>query len=164
MMLCGRSIPPVAQCRPGRSSSCCSSFAFLSIGAGPHGRGQSIAASPSIAGLHLDLPPQITAGALSYEVFLRGFADGSRDIVELKNIGSIRLNLSGPAVSLSHPFASPLQTDITSRYDEVSLTFEINLSWRPDPGSGPLALSRNPVADRREVVERLIFPLSLSQP
>jgi predicted O-methyltransferase YrrM len=113
---------------------------FVSIGAGPHGWGQTPAALPSVSGLHLDLPDQVTSGTLSYEVFLRGFADGARDIVELKNYGSIRLDLRGSAMTLTHPFTSPLHTDITSRYDEVSLFFEINLSWQADPGSPPLAL------------------------
>ncbi len=47
-------------------------------------------------------------------------------------------------MTLTHPFTSPLHTDITSRYDEVSLFFEINLSWQADPGSPPLALLRLP--------------------
>jgi hypothetical protein len=46
-------------------------------------------------------------------------------------------------MTLTHPFTSPLHTDITSRYDEVSLFFE-NLSWQADPGSPPLALLRLP--------------------
>jgi len=117
---------------------------FLSISSGPHGWGQSPTALPSITGLRLDLPDQVTSGTLSYEVFLRGFADGNRDIVELKNIGSIRIDLRGSAMTLTHPFTSPLHTDMTSRYDEVGLYFEINLSWRADPGSPPLALLRVP--------------------
>ena len=117
---------------------------FLSIGVGPHGWGQSPVALPSITGLRLDLPDQSTSGTLSYEVFLRGFADGNRDIVELKNIGSIRVDLRGSAMPVTHPFTSPLHTDMPSRYDEVRLFFEINLSWRADPGSPPLALLRVP--------------------
>jgi predicted O-methyltransferase YrrM len=117
---------------------------FLSISVGPHGWGQAPTGSPTVSGLRLDLPDQVTSGTLSYEVFLRGFADGNRDIVELKNIGSIRLDLRGSAMTLTHPFTSPLHTDMTSRYDEVALFFEINLSWRADPGSPPLALLRVP--------------------
>jgi predicted O-methyltransferase YrrM len=116
----------------------------LSISVGPHGWGQAPTGSPIVSGLRLDLPGQVTSGTLSYEVFLRGFADGNRDIVELKNIGSIRLDLGGSATSLTHPFTSPLHTDMTSRYDEVALFFEINLSWRADPGAPPLALLRVP--------------------
>jgi predicted O-methyltransferase YrrM len=117
---------------------------FLSIGAGPHGWGQVAAALPTVSALRLDLPDQVTSGTLSYEVFLRGFADGNRDIVELKNIGSIRLDLRGSAMTLTHSFTSPLHTDMTSRYDEVNLYFEINLSWQADPGLPPLALLRVP--------------------
>jgi predicted O-methyltransferase YrrM len=117
---------------------------FLSISAGPHGWGQVPTALPTVSGLRLDLPDQVTSGTLSYEVFLRGFADGNRDIVELKNIGSIRLDLRGSAMTFTHPFTSPLHTDMTSRYDEVALFFEINLSWQADPGSPPLALLRVP--------------------
>jgi hypothetical protein len=62
---------------------------FLSISAGPHGWKQVLTVLPTVSGLCLDLPDQVTSGTLSYEVFLRGFADGARDIVELKNIGSI---------------------------------------------------------------------------
>jgi hypothetical protein len=84
---------------------------FLSISAGQHGWKQVLTVLPTVSGLCLDLPDQVTSGTLSYEVFLRGFADGARDIVELKNIDSIRLALRGSAMTLTHPFTSPLHTE-----------------------------------------------------
>ena len=56
----------------------------------------------------------------------------------------IRLDLRGSAMTFMHPFTLPLHTDMTSRCDEVGLFFEINLSWRADPGSPPLPLLRVP--------------------
>ena len=85
---------------------------------------------------------RLHSGTLYYEVLLQGFAEGNRHIVGLNKIDNVRLDPRGFAMTLTPPLTSPPHTDITSRYDEVNLTFEINLSWRPDPGSPPLALLR----------------------
>ena len=64
-------------------------------------------------------------------------------------------------MTLTHPFTSPLHTDMTSRYDEVGLYFEINLSWRADPGSPPLALLRVP-SGRPPVINLSMYPSILT--
>ena len=117
---------------------------FVSIGVGPHGWGQAPIQTPTVGGLSLDLLAQVTSGTLFYQAFLRGFADHNKDIAERKTLGSIRLDLNGSAVTVVHPFTSPLHNDMKSRHADVSLFFELDLSWKADPGSPPLALTSVP--------------------
>jgi predicted O-methyltransferase YrrM len=118
--------------------------AFVSISVGPHGWGQVPTQSSIAAGLSLELPPQATSGTLYYQAFLRGFANHNRDIAERKTTGSIRIVVNGTAVTVVHPFAAPLQTDIQSRFPDAHLMFELDLSWKADPGAPPLALMSVP--------------------
>jgi predicted O-methyltransferase YrrM len=117
---------------------------FVSIGAGPHGWGQVPIHSPTVTGLSLDLPAQATSGTLFYQAFLRGFANHNRDIAERKTTGSIRLVVNGPAVTIVHSFSAALHTDIKSRHADAHLLFELDLSWKADPGAPPLALASVP--------------------
>lgn len=115
----------------------------LSIGEGPHSWGQKFIEFSRLSGFALDLPPQTTAGVLSYQAILRGFGDGNRDVEELKSIGSLRLDLAGPA-TMAWKLPTSLQSRIAT--PDARFSFEIDLSWQADPGASPLALSTIPAA------------------
>ena len=115
------------------------------IGVGPHSWGQHRVATSSVGGFRVDLPAQVTKGTLHYQAILRGFADGNRDVQELKAIGDFRIEAAGGPLSLDHRLPAPLTSDMRSRHADAVFTFEIDLSWRPDPGAPPLAVSRVPL-------------------
>ncbi len=115
----------------------------LSIGEGPHSWGQKFIDFSRLSGFALDLPPQTTAGTLSYQAILRGFGDGNRDVEEIKSIGGIRLDLAGPAM-VAWKLPAPLQSRIAT--PDARFSFEIDLSWQADAGAAPLALSAIPLA------------------
>jgi predicted O-methyltransferase YrrM len=115
--------------------------AHLSIGLGPHSWGQMRTSTPTLAGLSLDLAAQATAGTLHYQGILRVFAEGNRDVHELKSDGTIRLQQDGPAATVEHRFKEPLRSDMP---EPEHYTFEIELSWQADAGASPLALTKIP--------------------
>jgi predicted O-methyltransferase YrrM len=112
----------------------------VSIGRGPHSWQMSLQA-PFVGGLTLDMPTKPTAGVLHYRVYARGFADGNRWIREAQTSGAIRIETGG---SLSHRFAAPLAFDPPSPPCPAVYNVEIELSWKSDTGTAPLALSRAP--------------------
>ena len=114
----------------------------LSISAAPHSWGQAFTEASSLGGFSLDLPAQVTAGMLHYQAILRAFAEGNREVVEMKSRGSVRLDLGGPAMTMEHRLATALRSDMRKA---PRFTFEIDLSWQADPGSPPLALAAVPV-------------------
>lgn len=114
----------------------------VSIGRGPHSWQMSLHA-PFVGGLALDVPTKPAAGVLHYRVYARGFADGNRWIQEMQTSGAIRIETEG---SLSHRFPEPLAFDPPSPSCPAVYNVEIDLSWKPDKGGAPLALSRAPIA------------------
>ncbi len=137
---------PFAQPRtsvPGTSFVVIQAPAHLSIGAGPHSWGQVRTNTRTLAGFSLGLPAQATAGTLHYQAILRVFAKGDRDVHELKSDGTIRLQQDGRADALEHRLKEPLRSDMP---EPDHFTFEIELSWQPDAGASPLALTKIPTA------------------
>jgi len=67
------------------------------------------------------------------------------EVPGIKTLGSVRLDLTGPATTLAHKFETPLRSDMQSRYDDAEFTVEIDLSWQADPGAPPLDLACIPV-------------------
>jgi hypothetical protein len=116
------------------------------VGAGPHSWGQGGVTTSAVSGFRLELPAQATAGTLYYQAIFRAFADGNRDVEELKSIGEARVEVAGEPLTLDQKLAEPLRSDILSRHQEAVFTFEIDLSWQPDPGASALALSQVPSA------------------
>jgi hypothetical protein len=116
----------------------------VSIGSGPYSWGQVPTPSPTLASLGLDLLPQTTAGTLLYQVFLRGFADGNRYVVEYQGEGGVRLDLDGAAKTMVHKLARPLAVNVPADRGPAAFTFEIDLSWQADAGSPALALATLP--------------------
>jgi predicted O-methyltransferase YrrM len=76
---------------------------YIPIGAELQAWGQVSTKSSRFDGLQLELTPQATAGTLHYQAILRGFRDDG-SIPEVKAIGTIRLEVDGPA-TVVHPFA-----------------------------------------------------------
>jgi len=137
---------PFAQPRtsvPGTSFVVIQAPAHLSIGAGPRSWGQVRTNTRTLAGFSLGLPAQATAGTLHYQAILRVFAKGDRDVHELKSDGTIRLQQDGRADALEHRLKEPLRSDMP---EPDHFTFEIELSWQPDAGASPLALTKIPTA------------------
>jgi predicted O-methyltransferase YrrM len=117
----------------------------LAIDAVPHSSGQIQTELSVVKALLLDLPAQVSSGTLFCQVFLRAFGDSSKDIQELQSLENIRLGLRGGPMSFPLKLSKPLHTDMPSRYDKVTLTYEIDLSWQADdPTSPPLFLSSLP--------------------
>jgi hypothetical protein len=97
---------------------------------------------PTLAGFSLDLAAQAAVGTLHYQAILRVFAEGNRDVHELKNDGVIRLRQDGPAMTLEHRFKEPLRSNMP---EPAHVTFELEFSWQGDAGALPLALAKIPV-------------------
>jgi predicted O-methyltransferase YrrM len=116
--------------------------AQLSIGPGPHSLGQVQTNVPMLAGFSLDLAAQATVGTLHYQAILRVFAEGNRDVHELKSDGVVRLRQDGPAMTLEHRFREPLRSNMP---EPDHVTFELEFSWQGDAGALPLALAKIPV-------------------
>ena len=114
---------------------------YLSIGPFPRSWGQAWATAPTLAGFSLDLPAQTTAGILCYQAILRVFSKGNRDVHELKNDGTMRLQQDGTAAVLERRFKVPLHSDMP---EPDTFTFEIELSWQADADASPLALAKIP--------------------
>lgn len=132
---------------PTRASLTSTSFIVLqappcvSIGSGPHSW-QMPLDGPFVGGLALDMPIKPTAGVLHYRVYARGFADGNRWIRELQTAGNFRVEAAGP---LSYRFPESLAFDPPSPPCPAAYNAEIELLWKPDTGTAPLALARAPV-------------------
>jgi predicted O-methyltransferase YrrM len=130
---------------PGTSFLLLRAPSHLSIGEGPHSSGQKFVDISRVSGFTLDLPNQVAAGVLFYQAILRAFGNGNQDLEEWKSIGSVRLDLDGPAMMVQR-LPVPLQSDMATRDADARFTFEIDLSWHADAGSVPLALSDIPTA------------------
>jgi hypothetical protein len=115
--------------------------AHLCVGLGPHSWGQAATSTATMGGFSLDLPAQATAGTLHYQAILRLFAEGNRDVAELKSSGALRLQHDGPATTLEHRFKETLRS---SMVEPEHFTFEIELSWQAGPGAPPLRLASIP--------------------
>jgi predicted O-methyltransferase YrrM len=132
----------------GRASQAGTGFVVLrapdhwSIGAIPRSWGQTTIGAPFVDGLSLDAPAQVTSGALHYQAILRFFGDGAPQ--ELKRVGSIPVRLDGTARTLAHKLNGALKFDEPRSGSGAYCTFEIELCWRADPGSPPLALAAIP--------------------
>jgi predicted O-methyltransferase YrrM len=113
-----------------------------SVNATPRSWGQANTSLSFADGLSFDVPPQVTAGTLHYQAILRLFGDGAP--LEVKGVGSIPMRFDGAATTLVHQLATPLALDVPQAADDVRCTFEIELSWRADPGCPPLALASIP--------------------
>jgi hypothetical protein len=113
----------------------------LVVGPGPHSWGQARTSTATMGGFSLDLPPQAGEGILYYQAILRVFAEGDRDVVELKSSGALRLRHDGPATTLEHRFKETLRS---SRPEPDHFTFEIELSWQAGPGAPPPVLASVP--------------------
>jgi predicted O-methyltransferase YrrM len=108
-----------------------------SIGAIPRSWGQTPIAAPFVDGISLDAPAQVAAGTLHYQAILRVFGDGAPQ--EMKSVGSMPVELDGAARTLAHKLNKPLNFEAPTS-GSANCTFEIELCWRADPGSPPLAL------------------------
>ena len=113
----------------------------VSIGSGPQSWQMPLQA-PFVGGLALDMPTTPAAGVLHYRVYARGFADGNRWIREMQTSGSFRIETGG---LLSHRFPTPLAFDPPSPPCPAVYSAEVEVLWKPDRGTPPLALSRAPV-------------------
>jgi len=116
------------------------------IAAGPHSWGEKRIWKSMVKGLHLDLPAQVTRGTLHYHATLRALANGNTEFDELRIDGKVRLDLDGKALALDQPFAQPVRSEMHKKHADTVFTFEVDLSWQPDPGAPPLAVASVPVA------------------
>jgi predicted O-methyltransferase YrrM len=96
-------------------------------------------------GFVLQFSPQYCQGRLHFQAVYRGFDPSGKIWEELKQPGSMPIRLSGTASTLKHQFDQPLISDIFARfYPNCRHTFELELLWEADPGSGPLMLAAKP--------------------
>ena len=112
------------------------------IGLRPYSWNPMLLRTSSLEGFLLSLPAQVTSGTLSYQVVLRPLATAdAAEVPETRTLGSIRIDLTGPATTLMHKFDTPLRSDLPSRDDDADFTVEIDVSWNVDPGAPPLAVA-----------------------
>ena len=132
---------------PGTTFILLKSPSHVSVGSEPCSWGQVFTDVGSMQGLTLDLTEQVTSGTLCYHVIFRGFGDGNRAGVELKEVGRVRVDADGSGGSFTHKLQKPLSWALAANYPDVRYSYEIEMSWQPDPGATPLALRRPPIAD-----------------
>jgi hypothetical protein len=96
-------------------------------------------------GFLLELSPQYCRGRLHFQAIYRGFSGDGRALEELKQQGSIGIDLDGLARTLEHQFDKPLISDVFVRLSPYCYhSFELELLWEADPGSGPVTLAAEP--------------------
>jgi predicted O-methyltransferase YrrM len=113
-----------------------------SVGALPRSWGQTAAGAPVIDEIVIDAVPQRTRGTLHYRAILRVFGEGIPQ--EAKLVGSLPIELQGTASTLVHRLETPLSFNVLANPDTTKFTSEIELCWRADQGSPPLALASPP--------------------
>jgi predicted O-methyltransferase YrrM len=115
---------------------------------------------PHSPGLVLDFSPQCCRGRLHFQAVYRGFDSNGGISEELKQQGSIAIELSGAARTIKHQFDQPLVSDVFARFfPNCHHTFELELLWEADPGSGPLMLAAQPGPQWIEPDEEEASPL-----
>jgi predicted O-methyltransferase YrrM len=129
---------------PGTTFIILQSPTYLWIGPGPHSWGQLFMESATVDGMCLHLATQKTAGTLFYQAIFRAFGDENRAGAEHKSLGGVRVDANGEASMLAVRFPNVLHSDMAVRHADARFSFEIDLSWKADPGAPPLALQRVP--------------------
>jgi predicted O-methyltransferase YrrM/SAM-dependent methyltransferase len=96
-------------------------------------------------GFVLELSPQHCRGRLHFQAVYRGFSGDGRALEELKQQGSITIELDGSARTVEHQYDQTLVSDVFVRLSPHCYhNFELELLWQADPGSGPLTLAAEP--------------------
>ena len=99
----------------------------------------------ALRGFGIELAPGTTSGSLRYQVILRAFRDENREIVEYKRIGEKAIDVGGGAGrTLDIELDPQLVSELHRLKGDCSHTLEIELAWRADAASGPLALCNAP--------------------
>ena len=87
-------------------------------------------------GFVLECAPQRCRGRLHFQMVYRGFAENGRTVEELKQQGSVAIELDGAACTVEHQFERPLVSDVFARFfPNCHHTFELEVLWKP-PGQG----------------------------
>jgi predicted O-methyltransferase YrrM len=106
---------------------------------------EAATSKPHFLGLMLEFSPQYCRGRLHFQASYRGFDWNGGISEELKQQGRIAIELRGAARTIKHQFDQPLVSDIFARFfPNCHHTFELELLWEADPGSGPLMLAAKP--------------------
>jgi predicted O-methyltransferase YrrM len=93
----------------------------------------------------LELSPQRCRGRLHFQAVYRGFDWNGGISEELRQQGSIAIELDGEACTVEHRFDKPLVSDIFARFHpNCHHTFELELLWEAAPDSGSVTLAAKP--------------------
>ena len=104
-----------------------------------------VASEAQSPGFVLECAPQCCRGHLHFQLVYRGFAENGRTAEELKQQGSVLIELDGAACTVEHQFERPLVSDVFARFfPNCHHTFELEVLWEAAPGSGPLTLAAKP--------------------
>jgi predicted O-methyltransferase YrrM len=96
-------------------------------------------------GFVLEFSPQHCRGRLHFQAVYRGFGGNGRTAEELKQQGSMPIELTGQEATVEHQFDEPMNSEVYARYfPHCHHTFEVELFWEPASDSGPLILSSRP--------------------
>jgi hypothetical protein len=104
-----------------------------------------VASEAQSPGFVLECAPQCCRGHLHFQLVYRGFAENGRTAEELKQQGSVLIELDGAASTVEHQFERRLVSDVFARFfPNCHHTFELEVLWEAAPGSGPLTLAAKP--------------------
>jgi len=104
-----------------------------------------VASEAQSPGFVLECAAQRCRGRLHFQMVYRGFAENGRTAEELKQQGSVAIELDGTACAVEHQFERPLVSDVFARFfPNCHHTFELEVLWEAAPGSGPLTLAAKP--------------------
>jgi predicted O-methyltransferase YrrM len=114
-----------------------------SVGQLPRTTGQ-LAADSRTEGFSSNIETREFRGLLHYQVTLRAFRSGNREIEEYKSAGKIALDSSMTGRMLTHQLDEPLVSRLNERHGDCSHTLEIELAWEGAGAQRTLHLSAAP--------------------
>jgi len=106
---------------------------------------KAVPSAPQSPGFILKLPRQRCSGRLHFQAIYRGFSGDVRTAEELKKHDSITIELNNEAQDIEYQFDKPMISEVYAKfYPHCHHTFEVELFWQADTGSGPLTLAGIP--------------------
>lgn len=117
---------------------------FYAVGEIPRSTGQMFISVPQIEGFASTLESADFRGVLQYQLILRAFRDGNREVEEYKRRGRITRDAAVTGRSLTLRLDEPLISRLNERHGDCHHTLEIELAWEGTDTQRTLRMSAAP--------------------
>jgi predicted O-methyltransferase YrrM len=118
---------------------------FYSVGEVPRSTGQVPVLASRIDGLTSTIESEAFRGTIHYQIILRAFRRGNREIEEYKRVGRMRLDAPATGRTLALRLDEPLVSHLEERHGDCRHTLEIELAWEPSGAQRTIHLSAAPL-------------------